>query len=133
LKPLLDQGYFRRLPPASFADAPAAVTGKYSISAKLEEHRYLGIVRLGWQMRGCVIRSPGKEMSLVFLKPSGAASFVGAAKLTRAKADKESEGVFTWRLFLSPLLFPDRTTPLEIWIFDCKANQFVKLGAFDQV
>jgi hypothetical protein len=128
LKPLLDEGYFRRLPRASLAEAPADVSGRYSISAKLEEHRYLGIVRLGWQLKGSVITGGSKNIGLVFLKPSGAPLFVGAAKLIRAKADKESEEIRTWSLFLSPLLFPDRRTPIEMWIFDRQAIQFVKLS-----
>ena len=132
LKPLLDEGYFQRLARASFVETPADVSGRYSISAKLEEHRYLGIVRLGWQLKGSVTTGAGKDNGLVFLKPSGAARFVGAAKLTRAKADKESEEVRTWSLFLSPLLFPDRTTPLEMWIFDRQAIQFLRLSTFDQ-
>jgi hypothetical protein len=83
-------------------------------------------------LKGSVTTGAGKDNGLVFLKPSGAARFVGAAKLTRAKADKETEEVRTWSLFLSPLLFPDRTTPLEMWIFDRQANQFLRLSTFDQ-
>ena len=128
LKPLLDEGYFGRLPCASLAEAPADVSGGYSISAKLEEHRYLGIVRFGWQLQGSVITGGGKNIGLVFLKPSGAPLFIGAAKLIRAKADKESEEIRTWSLFLSPLLFPDRRTPIEMWIFDRQAIQFVKVS-----
>ena len=132
LKPLLDEGYFRRLPKASFVEGPADISGRYSISANLEEHRYLGIVRLVWLLKGSVITGAGKDIGLVFLKPSGATQFVGAAKLTLAKADKESKEVRTWSLFLSPLLFPDRTTPLEMWIFDRQAAQFVRLHTSDQ-
>jgi len=132
LKPLLDEGYFRRLPKAFFVEGPADISGRYSISANLEEHRYLGIVRLVWLLKGSVITGAGKDIGLVFLKPSGATQFVGAAKLTLAKADKESKEVRTWSLFLSPLLFPDRTTPLEMWIFDRQAAQFVRLHPSDQ-
>jgi len=125
LKPLLDEGYFRRLPPVTFVQAQSDASGKYSVSPELEEHRYLGIVRLGWQLTGNVRASAGRDSDLVFLKPNGAAGFIGAAKLTQAIADNGK--LRSWSLFLSPLLFPDRSIPLEMWIFDRHANQFVKL------
>jgi hypothetical protein len=125
LKPLLDDGYFRRLPPATFVEAQSDASGKYSVSPTPEEHRYLGIVRLGWQLTGSVLAGAGKDSDLVFLKPNGAAGFIGGAKLTQASADKGK--LRSWSLFLSPLLYPDRSMPLEMWIFDRQANQFVKL------
>ena len=125
LKPLLDEGYFRRLPAVTFVEAQSDASGKYSVSPKLEEHRYLGIVRLGWQLTGSVLEGAGRHSDLVFLKPNGAAGFVGATKLTPASADKGK--LRSWSLFLSPLLYPDRSIPLEMWIFDRQANQFVKL------
>jgi hypothetical protein len=127
LKPLLDEGYLRRLPPVTFAEAQPSAFGKYSVSPKLEERRYLGIVRLGWWLTGSVMAGAGKDPNVVFLKPNGAAGFIGAAKLTQADADKGQ--VRAWSLFLSPLLYPDRNIPLEMWIFDRQANQFVKLSS----
>jgi hypothetical protein len=125
LKPLLDEGYFRRLPPVAFVEAQSDASGKYSVSPKLEEHRYLGIVRLGWQLTGSVMAGASRDADLVFLKPNGAAGFIGAAKLTPASADKGK--LRSWSLFLSPLLYSDRSISLEMWIFDRQANQFVKL------
>jgi len=126
LKPLLEDGHFRRLPPATFVAEPADVSGKYTVSARLEEHRYLEIVRRGWQLRGIVTGGDREEPDLVFLKPHGAPGFIGAAKLHRPSADQDSGK--TWQLFLSPLLLPDRTIPLEMWIFNRRANQFVKVN-----
>ena len=125
LKPLLDEGYFRHLPPVTFVEAQSDTSGKYSVSPKPEEHRYLGIVRLGWQLTGDVLAGAGRDSDLVFLKPNGAAGFIGAARLAEASADKGKPRA--WSLFLSPLLYPDRSMPLEMWIFDRPANQFVKL------
>jgi hypothetical protein len=125
LKPLLDEGYFRRLPPVTFVEAQSDASGKYSVSPTLEEHRYLGIVRLGWQLTGSVLTGAGRDSDLVFVKPNGGAGFIGATKLSRVSTDKGKPRA--WSLFLSPLLYPDRSVPLEMWIFDRQANQFVKL------
>ena len=78
-------------------------------------------------LRGNVTIDTNADADLVFVKPNGNAEFIGAAKLKPATADKGSEKIREWSLFLSPLLFPDRSIPLEMWIFDRRANQFVKV------
>ena len=127
LKPLVDEGYFRRLDPVAFVEGQSGISGQYSVSLKLEEHRYLRIVRLGWMLKGNVIIDTNADVDLVFVKPNGIAGFIGAAKLKPATADKGSEKICEWSLFLSPPLFPDRSIPLEMWIFDRRANQFIKV------
>ena len=64
LKPLLDEGYFRRLNPVAFVEDRSGVSGKYSVSPKLEEHRYLRIVRLGWMLKGNVIIDANADVTL---------------------------------------------------------------------
>jgi hypothetical protein len=131
LKPLVNEGYFNRLPNVSFVGERSDLSAKYSVSANIEEHRYLGIVQHGWQLKGSVTIDAGRYADMVFLKPNGAMCFIGAAKLHRLAGSGESGKSREWSLFLSPLIFPDRGTPLEIWIFDRKTNQFVK--AMEQV
>jgi hypothetical protein len=131
LKPLVNEGYFNGVPTASLVGERSDLSGTYSVSANIEEHRYLGIVQHGWQLKGRVTIDAARYADIVFLKPNGTTLFIAAAKLHRLASSGGSGEFCEWSLFLSPLIFPDRNTPLQIWIFDRETNQFVK--AMEQV
>ena len=70
IKQLSDAGYFSRLDDIRFVDPVVQATGNYTISRKIVEARYLGLVERGWKLSGTVLLGPQYIANLVFFKPA---------------------------------------------------------------
>ena len=126
LKQLSEDGYFRQVRNASFVDSGSEVNGSYCV-ARLGEQRYLGIVEQGWTFSGTVSFKPGFSADLIFFKPVGQDAFIAATLLQRLPHTDNAGYSYQWRLFLSPFIIPDPGTPLEMWVYNKRANEFVKI------
>jgi hypothetical protein len=124
LKQLSADGYFRQVHNAGFVDSGSEVTGSYCV-AKLGEQRYLGIVEQGWTFSGTATFEFSGD--LIFIRPVGQDAFIAATLLQRIRHTGQAGYSYHWRLFLSPFLIPDPGVPLEIWVYDQRANVFVKV------
>jgi hypothetical protein len=124
LKQLSADGYFRQVHNASFVEAGSEVTGSYGV-ARLGEQRYLGIVEQGWTFSGTATFEFSAD--LIFVKPVGQDAFIAATLLQQVPHTGNAGYNYQWRLFLSPFIIPDPGIPLEMWVYDKRANTFVKV------
>jgi hypothetical protein len=127
IRQLSDAGYFSRLDDIRFVDPAEQASGKYAVSQKIVEARYLGIVERGWNLSGTVSLGPQYIASLIFFKPAGGRSFVAATELQPAVDLPNARRSYNWHLFLSPFILPDSATPLEMWVYNLQSNEFVKI------
>ncbi len=127
LKQLSKEGYFRQADNVSFVESGSEVTGSYSVSARIGEQRYLGIVEQGWTLSGTAIFEPGFSADLIFIKPVGRDRFIAATQLQRFPHTDKAGDSYQWRLFLSPFIIPDPGIPLEMWVYLQGPNVFVKV------
>ena len=125
LKQLSEEGYFRQVHNVSFVDSGSEVTGSYSVSESLGEQRYLGIVEQGWTLSGTATFEFSAD--LIFVRPVGQYAFIAATLLQRIPHTGKAGYTYQWRLFLSPFIIPDRDHPLEMWVYQKRANVFVKV------
>jgi hypothetical protein len=127
IRPLSDAGYYQRLDDVSFTSTETEVNGRYTIGGKIVEARYLGIVERGWKLSGSISLGPKMNPDLVFLRPVGSNAFIAAAALRLADDHREAGNRYQWQLFLSPFILPDPKTPLEMWVYNPQANEFLKI------
>jgi hypothetical protein len=127
IRPLSDAGYYQRLDDVSFTSTEPEVNGRYTIGGKIVEARYLGIVERGWKLSGSISLGPKMNPDLVFLRPVGSNAFIAAAALRLADDHREAGNRYQWQLFLSPFILPDPKTPLEMWVYNPQANEFLKI------
>ena len=127
LKQLSEDGYFRQVRDVRFADSGSEVTGSYTFSRILEKQRYLGIVEQGWTLSGTVTFGPGFTADLMFVKPVERDAFIAATQLQQIPHAGKAEYSCQWSLFLSPFILPDPGIPLEMWVYNKRANEFVKI------
>jgi hypothetical protein len=127
IKKFSEAGYIRQVNAAGFVDTDRRATGTYAVKGKMERERYLGIVEQGWKLSGTVSLGPRLVSDLLFIKPAGSGGFVAATEL-RETADRGDAGrSYQWHMFVSPFILPDPGTPLEMWVYNQPANEFVKI------
>jgi hypothetical protein len=127
IKQLSKAGYFDRLDDVTFVNTTGQASGNYTISTKIVEERYLGVVQQGWKLSGSVSLGPKFVANLIFLKPAGNGAFVAATDLRRSAERGDGGHSYEWDLFLSPFILPDPGTPLEMWVYNQQSNEFVKI------
>jgi hypothetical protein len=127
LKRLSEEGYFQQVHNVSFVDSASEVTGSYSIAGRLAEQRYLGIVEQGWTLSGTATFESGFSADLIFVRPVGQDAFIAATLLQRIPHTDKPRYRYQWRLFLSPFIMPDPGVPLEMWVYDKRSNEFIKV------
>ena len=127
LKRLSEEGYFQQVHNVGFVDSASEVTGSYSIAGRLAEQRYLGIVEQGWTLSGTATFESGFSADLIFVRPVGQDAFIAATLLQRIPHTDKPRYRYQWRLFLSPFIMPDPGVPLEMWVYDKRSNEFIKV------
>jgi hypothetical protein len=123
LRPLSAEGYFRQVNNVSFRESASEATGSYCVG-RLGEKRYLGIVEQGWTLSGTATFDFSAD--LIFLKPIGQDRFIAATMLQRLPHNDKAND-YQWDLFLSPFIIPNPDIPLEMWVYNQRANEFVKV------
>ncbi len=126
IKELTAAGYFRLLDHVQFVTNDADISGSYSVSNRLVEQRYLGVVESGWKLSGTVKTISTFTPNLIFFRPAGRDAFVAATELY--PAHHQTGNAYVWCLFLSPFILPDRNTQMEMWLYNAKSNAFVKIS-----
>jgi hypothetical protein len=129
LRQLSEEGYFREVHGVGFVESGSEVTGSYSVSGRSGEERYLGIVEQGWTLSGTARVASGIFADLIFVRPVGQEQFIAATQLQRILHSDKAIDCYQWRLFLTPFIIPDPTIPLEMWVYNQKENEFVKVQA----
>jgi hypothetical protein len=124
LQPLSEQGYFRQVNNVNFLESGSEATGSYHIG-RIGEQRYLGIVEQGWTLSGTATCEFPAD--LLFIKPVGQNHFIAATMLQRIPHNGKTGDSYQWHLFLSPFILPNPATPLEMWIYNQRANEFVRV------
>jgi hypothetical protein len=127
LKPFLRGGYASAIKNALFSDEKHLVAGNYVVSREPEGYTYLNLFDRAWILSGSLTLPPALKEKLIFFRPTGREKFVAATKLERIPDVKGETSLYRWHLMLSPTIFPDRTVPLELWIFDENSNTFLKV------
>jgi hypothetical protein len=128
VKELCDAGYFHRLNDVDFNDAPNNVTGDYILKQRIAQRRYLGINESGWELSGTITAATPLVPDLIFFRPSGRSSFIGAAELQRTNKLGDGRLIYKWETFLSPFILADPGTPLQLWVYNKKSNAFLKVS-----
>jgi hypothetical protein len=127
LKQLSESGYFGRLDNVNFLDEAVQATGNYSVTGKIVEERYLGLVEQGWKLSGAVSLGRKYVANLIFFKPAGSGDFVAATELQQTTDHGDAGRSYEWRMFLSPFILPDPEIPLEMWVYNQQSNEFLKI------